>query len=433
MDIFYEFASNEERDAALADAAYEMAAAKYKRDMMIIEANYEYNLKCAEYKCLTENGSFDDYTKMIMLATEDANEQKSEAKKSILEEIKKFFKRILDAIAYIFSGKIDNKQTVENAPNVDEINKKGMPIINKLETVWKSFIGKITGNNQPLADNEFEQLLQGIADIAGGIVVSFTTSMAVDALKKKVQPVTDKLNELKGKMLDWMIDQENEINAKKQDDPNSVTVKEKILDQGIKIFNAFRHPLDTIADAVSSVGNFFKGLIDKAKDKKAGKNGESTPKGTNNDEGAENPDATDTSDDAPGEDSSTNGGTAENGDASKDKGSENKGQSTTNPESSSAQGNNSTSSQKQPDKPAEKPAEPKKVDGKTKEEWIKVRDNAQKAIDSMSDADKKSKSGERKVKENEARIKSANDKIAQFDESTYSDFDVDELFAEFGL
>ena len=253
MQLFYEFADNAERDTAIANAQFEMAQAKYERDMAVIEANYKYNQKLAEYKCLVENGSYDEYAHMIFLATEEAHEQKDEAKGGILQAIRDFFKRIIDAFASLFSPKVkDDEKIPEPTP---ETYDAASSTIEKVSNIWKKFKSKTNGND-PVSDNDFDEILTEVKAIGTFVVKVAGKELLAQEVKSKVKPIRDSVVELSNEIIDWMNGIDEEIKAKK-DSGQDLSNKEKLFHQANTLFGKVKGFLDTVADLPNTI---MKGL-----------------------------------------------------------------------------------------------------------------------------------------------------------------------------
>lgn len=445
MDIFYEFTSNEERDAALADAAYEMADAKYKRDMMIIEANYEYNLKCAEYKCLTENGSFDDYAKMIMFATEDANEKKDDTQKSILQAIADFFKRIFSAIQYIFTGKIKDDAKVNKAPDAKQNQGNAKNMLDRINKVWSSFTAKVT-LNQEMDDGSFDKLMDDLKSIATPAIVVHEGYQAVKDIREMANAVKGYLTTTESGIVGWFKKKKEERDqATEAGDEKKSNLIAKVEEQGKKLWDLIKPVLDKVKEMVESVKSAIKGLLDKIfkKGDNAGENtgdqGDAeTPAGGDSSTGKTD-DVKKTDDD--GEE------TKENNDAEKPD-DQTPAEQPENPAKQEDADTSTGSGAAKEKKPNETPAATPKSDnspkryngditlckGKTKNEIEKMKSDAENEIKPLKAKGSNASDDEKsKIQSLDQNIKDFDKALATFKESTYSDFDVDELFAEFGL
>lgn len=290
MQLFYEFTNNTERDNAIGDAQFEMAQAKYERDMAVIEANYKYNQKLAEYKCLVENGTYDDYAHMIFLATEEAEDQEAEAKKGLFDSIKDFFMRIIDAFKYIFTGKMKVEKVPE--PDPEEL-KKANSILDSVQKTWRTFVGKITGNNQPLDDDPLNQILQSIAAITGLGVLKVGTDVAADKVKSAIKPVSDKVSSVYNEINSWIYGYIDNIEDKKKN-KEDVGNMEKVLSQALKVAKALMHPIESIKDLATTVKNWFEGKFKKKDENSEGEGEENKDNNSSeNNEGDKSSDSKD--------------------------------------------------------------------------------------------------------------------------------------------
>lgn len=90
---FFEHATPQEHFNAINEADYVVQLAMIERDLLAVESAYRVNMALADYKVMTENGTFDD----LQALYEEASAEKSAGSKGI-------FQRLLDLIQDIFGA-----------------------------------------------------------------------------------------------------------------------------------------------------------------------------------------------------------------------------------------------------------------------------------------------------------------------------------------
>lgn len=90
---FFEHATPQEHFNAINEADYAVQLAMIERDLLAVESAYRVNMALADYKVMTENGTFED----LQALYEEASTEKSKGSKGI-------FQRLLDFIQDIFGA-----------------------------------------------------------------------------------------------------------------------------------------------------------------------------------------------------------------------------------------------------------------------------------------------------------------------------------------
>ena len=111
---FFEHATPQEHFDAINNADFDIRWAMIERDIAAVESAYSLNIKLADYKVMTENGSFED---LEFLYTE-ASEQKTKDSRGIFDRVIDLIKDIFAAFKKMLFG--DKADELEEYANSDE-------------------------------------------------------------------------------------------------------------------------------------------------------------------------------------------------------------------------------------------------------------------------------------------------------------------------
>lgn len=111
---FFEHSTPQEHFNAINDADYEVQFAMIERDFLAVESEYRVNIALADYKVMTEGGTYDD---LQMLYTE-ASEQKAAASGGIFQRLLDLIKDIFGAFKKLIFG--ENQKELEDFAKTDE-------------------------------------------------------------------------------------------------------------------------------------------------------------------------------------------------------------------------------------------------------------------------------------------------------------------------
>ncbi len=97
---FFEHATPQEHFNAINDADFEIRFAEIERDFLAVESAYRVNIAQADYKVLTEGGTYED----LQALYEEASNEKSEGSKGIFGRLADLIKDIFNALKKLIMG-----------------------------------------------------------------------------------------------------------------------------------------------------------------------------------------------------------------------------------------------------------------------------------------------------------------------------------------
>lgn len=216
---FYEFASDEEFQMERDMAEYAIECANIDRRLLLAESAYNVNIACADYKVLSEGGTYSDLEALY----EAAEEAKKEEGKGVFESIRNAISAMFDKISNWFKNKkVQQLEKVCNE-NPKEANEgfKGFNL-GKLSELWskiKGFFGKIkgflTGNkSEDEIGEEIEKEKKGIFGWIKNIFATVRVTITASGVCKAFKTAANEVPSLKETIMGMVSDAESKNKSK---------------------------------------------------------------------------------------------------------------------------------------------------------------------------------------------------------------------------
>ena len=203
-----------------------------------------------ENKVLTENGSYDDYAILLM----EANEQVSQEKKGILAKIFDWFSNVFEAIhnaiASIFSKKVDPNAEIEIKQGL--MDPEFMQLIDQVVQSGKAYAAQIlTATMVSILSDGFKKGIGATIGKIKGIVDKALSNPTVVKVKASVgQGIMNKVNKVTS-VFTTMVGNFNKLfTGNKLNNPDDANKVQKILSSiGDGLNSLMKGPIDAVKDA----------------------------------------------------------------------------------------------------------------------------------------------------------------------------------------
>lgn len=184
---FFEHATPEEHFAAVNDADMNVQMAIIEREIAMVESAYNLNIALAEYKVMTEGGTYDDLQRLY----QEATEQKAKDNEGIFQRILNLIGSIFQAVADLFTGK--RRKDLEDYANSDEAKNtnvdRGIDLnkadesLNIVQRMFKKLSDGIKGNkdSKGLAD-DMDSEGNKLLEVGGKIIATTATTITLSSL-----------------------------------------------------------------------------------------------------------------------------------------------------------------------------------------------------------------------------------------------------------
>lgn len=205
MDLYNEYLTGAEREAAIIVAESDAQFAKLNVLFEAVEGTMNANMLVAEAKVFAEGGTYDDLEMLYKEAAEEAAQKKQGVLASIVNAVGSLFSKIANFITSKF-GKTGEK--VNQLPEEEvKLDKSFLDKINIFKKLWGVISGSVdkikAGNYESVADvaSAWGPLVASFGAVAGGATVVVKRNQIIDWLKTlngEIQPkVQDAIKKLK--------------------------------------------------------------------------------------------------------------------------------------------------------------------------------------------------------------------------------------------